>query len=887
MVQKMTSDEIREAFLSFFESKGHQRIPSSSLIPVGDPTLLLTIAGMNQFKPYFSGLQTPPNQRLTSAQKCFRTPDIDIVGDATHNTMFEMLGNFSIGDYFKEKAIAFALEFVTEKLGLSAESFAMTIHETDDEAHQLWQNVGVPPDRIYRFGDEDNWWGPPIHGEEGPCGPCSELHYDFGQSRGCLREDCTPNCENQMSTGEQCNRYVELWNLVFMQFYHHPDGGRDPLPAPSIDTGMGLERATIIMQDAATMYETDIFSAMIEQVSSMTDVTYGDDLEMDYAIRAVVEHSRSSTFLTADGVVPGNEGRGYVLRRVIRRAIRLGRKIGIGDPFLEEIAQSVILKMGDSYPELRSHKDFVLTVLRLEEDRFQRAYENGYLMLEKALSDSETLSGNTVFQLWDTYGFPVEMTEEIALEQGKLVDMEGFESEMEAQRERARSSSQFDGDQSRIRLYENLGVGQTGFIGYESITGHSVVVGIISGSQSVDSASGGQEIEIIMQETPFYAEGGGQVGDGGDIVGTQGQIEINDTKEAIPEVIVHYGKVKEGVVSVGDSVDSYVDPTRRQDTARNHTATHMLHAALRQVLGPHVRQAGSLVTADRLRFDFSHVQAVTDEEMWRVQSLVNEKIRQNAKIVRSENTYTAAVEQGALAFFGDKYGAIVRLVEIANGDRFSFEVCGGTHVERTGEVGTVYVLGESSIGAGMRRIEAVSGRAAERLVWERFNRENKLADTLQTTPSGIEERIVALQNQLENTNSQLGDLQRELSMQSAASLLDQIVEIDGVKVISAQSSASTAELLRTVGDWLRDKLETGVVVAGAVINDNPMLVAMVTKDVVQKGVDASTIVGEIAKIIGGGGGGRPESAQAGGRYPDKLTEALSLVPDIVSRSLKG
>ena len=801
--------------------------------------------------------------------------------------MFEMLGNFSIGDYFKEKAIAFALEFVTKNLGLSAESFAMTIHETDDEAHQLWQNVGVPPDRIYRFGDEDNWWGPPIHGEEGPCGPCSELHYDFGQSRGCLREDCTPNCENQMSTGEQCNRYVELWNLVFMQFYHHPDGSRDPLPAPSIDTGMGLERATIIMQDAATMYETDIFSAMIEQVSSMTDVTYGDDLEMDYAIRAVVEHSRSSTFLTADGVVPSNEGRGYVLRRVIRRAIRLGRKIGIGDPFLEEIAQSVILKMGDSYPELRSHKDFVLTVLRLEEDRFQRAYENGYLMLEKALSDSETLSGNTVFQLWDTYGFPVEMTEEIALEQGKLVDMEGFESEMETQRERARSSSQFDGDQSRIRLYENLGVGQTGFVGYESITGHSVVVGIISGSQSVESASGGQEIEIIMQETPFYAEGGGQVGDGGDIVGTQGQIEINDTKEAIPELIVHYGKVKEGVVSVGDSVDSYVDPTRRQDTARNHTATHMLHAALRQVLGPHVRQAGSLVTADRLRFDFSHVQAVTDEEMWRVQSLVNEKIRQNAKIVRSENTYTAAVEQGALAFFGDKYGAIVRLVEIANGDRFSFEVCGGTHVERTGEVGTVYVLGESSIGAGMRRIEAVSGRAAERLVWERFNRENKLADTLQTTPSGIEDRIVALQDQLENTNSQLGDLQRELSMQSAASLLDQIVEIDGVKVISAQSSASTAELLRIVGDWLRDKLETGVVVAGAVINDNPMLVAMVTKDVVEKGVDASAIVGEIAKIIGGGGGGKPESAQAGGRYPDKLTEALSLVPDIVSKSLKG
>ena len=886
MAQKMTSDEIREAFLSFFESKGHQRMPSSSLIPVGDPTLLLTIAGMNQFKTYFSGQQIPPNQRLTSSQKCFRTPDIDVVGDATHNTLFEMLGNFSIGDYFKEEAIAFALEFVTAKLGLSAEKFAMTIHETDDEAYQLWQNIGVPTDRIYRFGDEDNWWGPPIHGEEGPCGPCSELHYDFGQERGCLRDDCTPNCENQMSTGEQCNRYVELWNLVFMQFYHHPDGSRDPLPAPSIDTGMGLERATIIMQDAATMYETDIFSSMIDQVSNMTNVTYGENLELDYAIRAVVEHSRSSTFLTADGVVPSNEGRGYVLRRVIRRAIRLGRKVGIEKPFLEEMAQSVISKMSETYPELRSHKDFILTVLRLEEDRFQRAYDNGYLMLERALTDSERLSGDTVFQLWDTYGFPVEMTQEIASEQGKSVDMEGFATEMEAQRERARSGSQFDGDQARVRIYENLGVGQTGFIGYESISGHSVIVGIISGSQSVGSASEGQEVEIIMQETPFYPEGGGQVGDGGDIVGTQGQIEVSDTKEAIPDVIVHYGTVKEGLISVGDSVTSYVNPIRRQDTARNHTATHMLHAALRQVLGPHVRQAGSLVTSDRLRFDFSHVQAVTEEEMWRVQSLVNEKIRQNATIVRSENTYTAAVEQGALAFFGDKYGDKVRLVEIANGGRFSFEVCGGTHVDRTGEVGTVYVLGESSIGAGMRRIEAVSGRAAERLVWERFNRENKLAETLQTTPSEMGERISSLQDQLESASDQLENLQKELSMKSAESLLDEVIEVDGVKVLSVQASATTAELLRSVGDWLRDKVGSGVIVAGAVINENPMLVAMVTKDLVKRGINASNIVSEIAKVIGGGGGGRPESAQAGGRYPDKLAEALSLVPNIVSKSLR-
>ena len=413
-----------------------------------------------------------------------------------------------------------------------------------------------------------------------------------------------------------------------------------------------------------------------------------------------------------------------------------------------------------------------------------------------------------------------------------------------------------------------------------------MIVGVISGSQSVGSASEGQEVEIIMQETPFYPEGGGQVGDGGDIVGTQGQIEVSDTKEAIPDVIVHYGTVKEGLISVGDSVTSYVNPIRRQDTARNHTATHMLHAALRQVLGPHVRQAGSLVTSDRLRFDFSHVQAVTEEEMWRVQSLVNEKIRQNATIVRSENTYTAAVEQGALAFFGDKYGDKVRLVEIANGGRFSFEVCGGTHVDRTGEVGTVYVLGESSIGAGMRRIEAVSGRAAERLVWERFNRENKLAETLQTTPSEIGERISSLQDQLESASDQLENLQKELSMKSAESLLDEVIEVDGVKVLSVQASATTAELLRSVGDWLRDKVGSGVIVAGAVINENPMLVAMVTKDLVKKGINASNIVSEIAKVIGGGGGGRPESAQAGGRYPGKLAEALSLVPNIVSKSLR-
>ena len=795
----MTSDEIREAFLKYFESKGHLRVQSSSLIPIGDPTLLLTIAGMNQFKPYFSGQQTPPRQRLTSAQKCFRTPDIDIVGDATHNTLFEMLGNFSIGDYFKNEAIEYALEFLTGKLNLPEEKFYITIHHTDDEAQEIWENIGVPKERIYRFGDEDNWWGPPIHGSEGPCGPCSELHYDFGSDRGCLRNDCAPNCENLMSTGEKCTRFVELWNLVFMQYYHHPDGTREKLPAPSIDTGMGLERATIVMQDVETMYETDIFASLIAQVCSISGHKYGKDLETDYAIRAIAEHTRSSTFLTADGVVPGNEGRGYVLRRVIRRAIRLARKLGLQESFMSPIAESVIVKMKATYPELYNHKEFILSVLTLEEERFQQAFENGFTMLEEAMENSSTLEGDLVFRLWDTYGFPVEMTQEIGAEKNIAVDMAGFEKEMEAQKNRARSHAQFDGDHARVRLYEELGVGTTNFTGYETLNGKSVVVGLISMGLSVTEVSQGEELQLVLRETPFYAEGGGQVGDGGTIGNSECEIAVHDTKEVIPGLIVHYGILSKGIISIGDTVQSHVDPIRRDDTARNHTATHMLHAALRHVLGPHVRQAGSLVTASRLRFDFSHIKAVTPEEMWQVQFLVNEKIRHNAEISRSEDTYSGAIKKGALAFFGDKYGDTVRLVEIANGETFSFEVCGGTHVNQTGEVGAVYILGESSIGAGMRRIEAISGREAERLVWQNMQRDSRIADILQTAPSDIEERITAISEQISSANNQIQKLERQMSALAASALLDEVQIVNEIKVLISVTEDPSAELLRSTG----------------------------------------------------------------------------------------
>ena len=878
----MTSDEIREAFLKYFEDKGHLRVQSSSLIPVGDPTLLLTIAGMNQFKPYFSGQQTPPRQRLTSAQKCFRTPDIDIVGDATHNTLFEMLGNFSIGDYFKNEAIEYALEFLTGKLNLPEEKFYITIHHTDDEAQEIWENIGVPKERIYRFGDEDNWWGPPIHGSEGPCGPCSELHYDFGSDRGCLKNDCAPNCENLMSTGEKCTRFVELWNLVFMQYYHHPDGTREKLPAPSIDTGMGLERATIVMQDVETMYETDIFASLIAQVCSISGHKYGKDLETDYAIRAIAEHTRSSTFLTADGVVPGNEGRGYVLRRVIRRAIRLARKLGLEESFMSPIAESVIVKMKATYPELYNHKEFILSVLTLEEERFQQAFENGFTILEEAMENSSTLEGDLVFRLWDTYGFPVEMTQEIGAEKNIPVDMTGFEKEMEAQKNRARSHAQFDGDHARVRLYEELGVGNTNFTGYETLNGKSVVVGLISMGLSVTEVSQGEELQLVLRETPFYAEGGGQVGDGGTIGNSECEIAVHDTKEVIPGLIVHYGILSKGTISIGDTVQGHVDPIRRDDTARNHTATHMLHAALRHVLGPHVRQAGSLVTASRLRFDFSHIKAVTPEEMWQVQFLVNEKIRHNAEISRSEDTYSGAIEKGALAFFGDKYGDTVRLVEIANGETFSFEVCGGTHVNQTGEVGAVYILGESSIGAGMRRIEAISGREAERLVWQNMQRDSRIADILQTAPSDIEERVIAISEQISSANNQIQQLERQMSALAATALLDEVQIVNEIKVLISVTEDPTVELLRSTGDWLRDKLGTGVVAIGSIVNGNPMVVCMITPDLVEKGMNAAHMVQEVAKIIGGGGGGRPESAQAGGKDSNKLREALSIVPGMIS-----
>ena len=874
----ISGDEIREKFLSYFEAQGHSRFASSSLIPVGDPTLLLTTAGMVQFKPYFTGEAEPPNKRATTSQKCFRTPDIEEVGDATHNTLFEMLGNFSFGDYFKSSAVDFAVELMTEGYGIPLDKFSAAIHHTDEETRGLWEAKGIPADKVYSYGDDENWWGPA--GDEGPCGPCSELHYDYGAEYGCLQDNCAPNCTNVMADGVVCDRYVELWNLVFMQYYHHLDGTRTNLPAPSVDTGMGFERLVRILQDVDTAYETDLFTPIIAAVERVSGKSYNNP-DDTYAIRVVAEHGRSVTFLIADGVVPGNEGRGYVLRRVIRRAIRYARRLGVEGNFLGEIADATIDKMGKVYPELVNNRDFILTVLRLEEERFQQAFQNGYNMLSEALEGVDTLDGGTAFRLWDTYGFPPEMTQEIAAEQGVTVDTEGFEREMEAQRQRGRASAQFGEERAKIRQYESLGVGATQFLGYEQISASSPIVGLIADDEVVSEATAGQSVEIVLVQTPFYAEGGGQIGDAGTLAGPDGVIEVQDTQAVMPDVIMHFGKVKVGTVRLGDTVEANVDPTRREDTARNHTATHMLHAALREVLGPHVRQAGSLVAPERLRFDFSHVQPVTDDELWQVQHLVNEKIRQNSGVHRDEDTYSSAIQRGALAFFGDRYGERVRLIEIANGDTFSFEVCGGTHVHHTGEVGSVYILGESSIGAGMRRLEAVSGRAAERLVWERFNREDGLASMLNTTSPELGKAVQRIQDENDDLRRQLATLERQNSLQAAEILLDSKQDINGVSVLSARTEASNSDSMREISDWLRDKMGSGIVVLGAVINDRPTISVGITRDLVDGGADARDYARDLGRIIGGGGGGRPDMAQAGGRNADKLDDAIAGAADIV------
>jgi alanyl-tRNA synthetase len=872
----LNSDEIRAAFLKFFEDKGHKTIASSSLIPHGDPTLLLTSAGMVQMKPYFTGLAEPPNRRMASCQKCFRTSDIDEVGDATHCTFFEMLGNFSVGDYFKKEAIAWAWEFVIDYLHLPLERLWISIFLDDDEAYGYWREVGIPANRIIRLGEEDNFWGPA--GSSGPCGPDSEIFYDFGEDVGCGKPSCKPGCA--------CGRFTEIWNLVFTQYDQDEEGNRRPLPAPNIDTGMGMERMAVVLQGKTSIYETDLFVPLIERIAELSGKEYGVDRETDHAMRVVVEHGRAVTFLITDGVMPSNEGRGYVLRRLLRRATLFGLRLGLDKPFLAEIARATVAKMGHVYPELKEREDFVTRVVELEEARFSETLKSGLEVLAEIMDERETdrmgeITGFDAFRLYDTYGLPVELTKEVAAEKGFSVDMEGFEREMEAQRQRAKEAQKFgvSGDIA-AGFVQLVGVRNTSFVGYETTEHPSRVIGLLVDGESVEAIEAGQEASIVLESTPFYGEMGGQVGDTGEIIGPSGRFSVTDAVRPTPDTIAHRGNMAEGRLEVGDEVVAVVDNERRLDIARNHTATHLLQAALRQVLGNEVQQRGSLVAPERLRFDFSYLTAMMPEEIQQVQEIVNEHIRQNLPVCAEDMAYHEAVAQGAIALFDEKYGDTVRVVKSGE-PTVSAELCGGTHVTATGEIGLFLITAESSIGSGMRRIEAVTGRGAERLIEERFSALENVARAASSSVVEAEEKVSGLVSELNAGQKQMLALERELSRMVAEDLLANVEEVKGVKVLAEVVRPFPQEVLREMCDFLRDKLKSAVVVLGTIRGDRPFFLAAVTPDLVARGYNAGEIVKQVAKVTGGGGGGKATLAQAGGKDKDKLEDALRLVKDLI------
>ncbi len=871
----ITSDQLRQAFLDFFREKGHKIIPSSSLVPKGDPTLLLTNAGMVQIKPYFLGEQIPPSPRLASCQKCFRTSDLTSVGDAGHLTFFEMLGNFSVGDYFKREAIAWAWEFVTERLKLDPERLWATIFLDDDESFGYWREIGVPEKKILRFGETDNFWGPA--GDSGPCGPCSEIHYDFGQEFGCGRSSCRPNCD--------CGRFSEIWNLVFTQYDQDREGNRTPLARPNIDTGMGLERTAAVMQGKNNVYDTDLFVPLMEEIAGLSGRKYGADETSDNAMRVVVEHGRGIAFLIADGVLPANEGRGYVLRRVLRRTSLFGRRLGLEKPFIDNIAETAIELMGHTYPELKKRREFILEVIGEEEARFGATLNTGLelvddIVAEAAEKGQKEISGERAFKLYDTYGFPVELTQEIAAERGFSVDLEGFELEMGKQKEKARETHKFRVKVGGGELKMKGEVETTSFVGHSSLSAKSKIIKLSADNKPAQKIEAGQQASLILEATPFYGEMGGQVGDTGEIRGHSGLFEVTGTVQLPPGVIVHQGKVIEGSLSVGDEVEAIVETERRLDIARNHTATHLLQMVLRRVLGEHVQQRGSLVAPHRLRFDFSHLKALTNKQLAEVNLIVNEAIRRNLPVYDEVVPYKEAVESGAIALFDEKYGDTVRVLKIGK-PFISAELCGGTHVSATGEIGLFHVISESSIGAGLRRIEAVTGREAISFVEKRLSDMEKIAEGVGASLEEAQDKVYSLVNELENERKQRQALERELARKTAESLLSQTEVVSGVNLLVAEVPSSKMEMLREMADLFRDRLGSAIIVLGTVYQDKPAFLAAVTPDLVEKGYDAGKIIRQVAGVAGGGGGGRPNLAQAGGKDKKKLGQALKLAKSLI------
>ena len=871
----MTGDELRRTFLRFFEDRGHKVIPSSSLVPHDDPSLLLTSAGMVQIKPYFLGLASPPNRRLTSCQKCFRTTDIESVGDSKHLTFFEMLGNFSVGDYFKKETIAWAWEFVTKHLKLPEERLWITIYYDDEESFAYWRQLGIPADKILRFGEENNFWGPV--GDSGPCGPCSEIHYDLGKEFGCGKADCKPNCE--------CGRFSEIWNLVFTQYNQDLSGQRTPLSKPNIDTGMGLERTLAALQRKPSPYETELFLPLVNRVCQLCQRQYGKDEGVDRAIRIVAEHSRGIAFLIADGVMPSNEGRGYILRRILRRASLFGRKVGITEPFLNEMTKVVIDSMSHIYPELVANRSLIAEIVRVEEEKFNATLDAGIDLVDKFIGEvsvrgEKELAGGDVFKLYDTYGFPPELTAEIARDEGLSIDWQGFHREMERQREMARAATRTISMSVDVVLTSSAAPA-TEFVGYETTETRSKVLQLVVKGEARQIAFQGDEADIVLDKSPFYGEMGGQVGDTGVIIGTNGEAAIANTVRTASNVIVHRGKITEGSISVGSEVQARVDVGRREDIARNHTATHLLQAALREILGKSVYQKGTLVEADRLRFDFSQLTPISEQQLKDIQRQVNEWIRANLRVEAKVLPYKEAIAEGAIALFEEKYGETVRMLKIGE-PAISKELCGGTHVRSTGEVGTFLIISESSIGTGLRRIEAVTGRKAESLIESRLAALQSIAKSVQSSPEEAPAKVKALVSELEAERKRVTWLERELSRNLAEGLSRQVEEVSGVRLLAARVPPLSMPVLREMGDILRDKLRSGIVVLATVHNGKPSFLAMVTSDLVARGFHAGDIVNQVAKVAGGGGGGKAGMAQAGGKDAAKIDEALGLVRSVIA-----
>ncbi|PAB60923.1 alanine--tRNA ligase [Anaeromicrobium sediminis] len=879
-MEKMGLNEIRKKFLDFFESKDHYARESYSLVPQGDKSLLLISAGMAPLKKYFMGVETPPKNRMATCQKCIRTGDIENVGKtARHATFFEMLGNFSFGDYFKRESIAWGWEFVTKHLNMPVEKLWVSVYLDDDESYEIWnKEIGVPKEQIVRLGKEDNFWEIGV----GPCGPCSEIYYDRGEKYGCDNVDCKPGCD--------CDRYVEFWNHVFTQYNKDEQGNYNPLPNPNIDTGMGLERVACIMQDVDSIFEVDTIRAILEAVLDISKAEYGKDEKTDTSIRIITDHIRSVSFMVCDGIMPSNEGRGYVLRRLLRRAARHGKLLGIKGAFLNGLVDKVIEVSKVAYGQLEERKDYIKKVISIEEERFQETIDQGSEILKEYIEElrkeeNKVLSGEKAFKLYDTYGFPLELTKEILEEEGLEVNEEKFKEEMELQRERARSART---DNSLEAWKEDVfsqidDSTNTDFVGYNNYVVEGQLLNIVKDNELVDKAQASDKVTLILDKTPFYPEGGGQLGDKGTIETDSCKIEIYDCKKGNNDLILHVGKIIEGSVSENDKVMAKINIENRLNSARNHSATHLLHKALKEVLGSHVEQSGSLVSADRLRFDFSHFTSLTKDEVETVERIVNERILDGLKVETEEMSIEDARKKGATALFGEKYGEKVRVVSM---DKYSIELCGGTHVSNVGQIGLFKIVSEGGVAAGIRRIEAITGFSAYEYTKHKEAQLNEIAKITKSSQKDVSKKVEQLVNELKSYEKEINDLKNKLASSSLDDIINSVEEIEGIKVISNKIMGLDMNSLRTIGDKLKDKLGSGLVVLATENEGKVSFVAMATKDAVDKGIHAGNVIKTIAKIAGGGGGGRPNMAQAGAKDPSKIDEALNKVKEVVKEQIK-